>query len=114
MVTPASRKPVVRYMVEHHGISERAACRLAGVSRTGFRYVAKPSSDNVARERLKELAEKYKTYGYLLLHALLKRKCLVVNRKHTYRLYREEGLRAHQEAQTALQDWRRVARTHCD
>ena len=92
MVTPASRKPVVRYMIEHHGISERAACRLAGVSRTGFRYVAKPSSDDVARERLKELAEKYKAYGYLLLHALLKREGLVVNRKHTYRLYREEGL----------------------
>ena len=49
-MTPASRKPVVRYMIEHHGISERAACRLAGVSRTGFRHVAKPSSDDVARE----------------------------------------------------------------
>jgi len=92
VVTPASRKPVVRYMIAHHGLSERAACRLAGVSRTGFRYVVKPSSDDVARERLKELAEKYKAYGYLLLHALLKREGLVVNRKHTYRLYREEGL----------------------
>ena len=92
MVTPASRKPVVCYMIERHGLSERAACRLAGVSRTGFMYVVKPSSDDVARERLKELAEKYKAYGYLLLHALLKREGLVVNRKHTYRLYREEGL----------------------
>ena len=79
-------------MIEHHGISERAACKLAGISRTGFRYTAKPSGADAARERLKELAEKYQAYGYLLLHALLKREGLVVNRKHTYRLYREEGL----------------------
>ena len=92
MVAPASCKPVLRYIIEHHGISERAACKLAGISRTEFRYTAKPSGDNAARERLKELAEKYKAYGYLLLHALLKREGFVVNRKHTYRLYREEGL----------------------
>ena len=80
-------------MIEHHGISERAACKLAGLSRTAFRYSAKPSSDDTARERLKVLAEKYKAYGYLLLRALLKREGMVVNRKHTYRLYREEGLK---------------------
>ena len=79
-------------MIEHHGISERAACKLAGISRTGFRYTAKPPGDDATPERLKELAEKYKAYRYLLLHALLKREGLVVNRKHTYRLYREEGL----------------------
>ena len=64
MVTPASRKPVVRYIMEHHGISERAACKLADVSRTAFRYQAKPSADNAAGERLKELAVKYKARGY--------------------------------------------------
>ena len=79
-------------MIDHHSISERAACRLAGVSRTAFRYTAKQSSDGVARERLKGLSEQYKAYGYLFLHALLKREGLVVNRKYTYRLYREEGL----------------------
>ena len=92
MVTPASRKPVVRHMMVHQGVSERAACKLAGVSRTAFRYQAKPSTDDAAHERLKKLAEKYKAWGYLLLHALLKKEGLVVNRKHTYRLYREEGL----------------------
>ena len=92
MAGPASRKPVVRYVIEHHGISERGGSRLAGVSRTASRYTAKPSSDGVARERLKELAEQYKAYGYLFVHALLKREGLVLNRKHTYRLCREEGL----------------------
>ena len=44
------------------------------------------------RSRLKTLAATLSRYGYLLLHGLLKAEGLVVNRKHTYRLYREEGL----------------------
>ena len=44
------------------------------------------------RERLKELAAQYSRYGYLMLHGLLKAEGLVVNKKHTYRLYTEEGL----------------------
>ena len=44
------------------------------------------------RTRLKELAAQYPRYGYLMLHGLLKGEGLVVNRKHTYRLYTEEAL----------------------
>lgn len=44
------------------------------------------------RNRLRDLAAKYPRYGYLMLHALLKREGLVVNRKRTYRLYTEENL----------------------
>lgn len=68
-MTPAWRKPVVRYLIKYHGTSERVACKLAGVSRTAFRYTAKPSSDDAARKRLKELAEQYKalaTYFFML------------------------------------------------
>jgi len=39
-----------------------------------------------------ELAAKYPRYGYLMLHSLLKRETLVVNRKRTYRIYSEERL----------------------
>lgn len=62
------------------------------ISRTGFRYLPQPAKDGILRERLKQLAAKYPRYGYLLLHALLKNEGLVVNRKHTYRIYCEEGL----------------------
>ncbi len=48
--------------------------------------------DEKARARLKALAAQYPTYGYLLLHGLLKVEGLVKNKKHTYRLYLEEGL----------------------
>lgn len=73
-------------------LSERVACKLAGLSRTMFRYRPKLETDALLRARLKALAAQYPAYGYLLLHGLLKTEGLVVNRKHTYRLYTEEGL----------------------
>lgn len=91
MVKPTGRKQVVLYLIERFNISERSACRLANVSRTAYRYDAKPANDDVLRERLKALAARYSRYGYLMLHGLLKRENLVKNRKHTYRLYTEEG-----------------------
>lgn len=42
--------------------------------------------------RMKQLAEQYPRYGYLMLHELLRREGLVVNRKRTYRLYCDLGL----------------------
>lgn len=92
MVKPAERKPIVSYLIDRFGFSERRACALAQVSRTGFRYEAKGYGDERLRKRLKELAAKYSRYGYLMLHALLKQEGLVVNRKRTYRIYTEEQL----------------------
>ena len=39
-----------------------------------------------------ELASKHNGLGYPMLHGMLKAEQLVVNRKHTYRLYAEEKL----------------------
>ncbi len=36
---------------------------------------------------VKQLAEQYPRYGYLMLHALLRRVGLVVTRKRIYRIY---------------------------
>jgi putative transposase len=92
VVKPADRKPIVVFLMERFGFSQRRACALAQVSRTGFRYKAAGYGDERLRKRLKELAAKYSRYGYLMLHALLKREGLVVSRKRTYRVYTEEGL----------------------
>jgi len=69
-------------MIQYHSISER----------TAYRYKAQKNRDDVLRSRLKELATQQSSYGYLLLHALLKAEELVINRKRTYRIYTEEGL----------------------
>lgn len=67
--------------MQEHKLSERAACRLAGIRRSSFRYKPEPRSDGELRSRLKELAAKQSAYGYLMLHSLLKSEGLVVNKK---------------------------------
>jgi len=62
------------------------------LSRTAFRYKAKKPVDKALRGRLKALAVQYSRYAYMMLHSLLKAEGLVVNKKHTYHLYTEEGL----------------------
>jgi len=79
-------------MKETYQLSERKACNLVGLSRTGCRYIAKPRNDAALRSRLLELATQYPRYGYLMLHWFLKKEGLVINKKRTYRVYIEEGL----------------------
>lgn len=48
--------------------------------------------DKELRERLRELSEERRRFGYRRLHILLKREGWTVNWKKLYRIYREEGL----------------------
>ena len=66
--------------------------------------------DGTLRERLKELARAYPRYGCLMLHALAKAEGVVVNRKRTYRIYREESLQVRRRRRQRLRDGGRVAR----
>ena len=54
----------------------------------------RPIRDADLVKRMKELGEQYPRYGYLMLHELLRREDLLVNRKRTYRLYSELGMQA--------------------
>lgn len=92
MVSPANKKAVVTHIKSTFDLSERRSCELVGLSRSGYRYVARPRDDSVLRSRLLELASRYPRYGFPLLHNLLKHEGLVINHKRTYRLYREEKL----------------------
>lgn len=100
VVTPASRKLVVTHMKVEHHVSERTACQLVGLSRSGYRYLSKPNADRGLKTRLGELATQYPRYGYLILHSLLKQEGLMINKK-TYvpPIYTEGGLKSsYQEA----------------
>lgn len=89
---PANKREVVQHFKLAHKLSERTSCDLVGISRTGFKYKAKPKNDQPVRQRLLELATKHPSYGYLFLHGLLKSEGLVCNKKRTYRIYTELGL----------------------
>jgi len=103
VVKPAGKKQIVNHLIEQHEISERMACQLVGLSRTGYRYTAKQKDDSALRERLKVLATNYSRYGYLLLHGLLKAEGLVINKKRTYRIYTEENLQVRTKKRKKLQ-----------
>ena len=94
---------MARELIDTHSLSERGACHLVGVSRSGFRYRQIARLDDAPRGRLKELAAEYPRYGYLMLHGLLKAEGLVVNRKKTYRLYTEEALQVRIKKRKKLQ-----------
>ena len=91
MVTATQRRRAVDHLKSRR-VSERRACRLAGLSRSVAWYKLKDRDDSVLRQRLKALAERYPRYGYPTLHDMLKTEGHVINHKRTYRVYREEGL----------------------
>ena len=91
MVTAAQRRGAVEHL-KNRRFSERRACRLVGFSRSAAWSRLKGRDDGALRARLKTLAERYPRYGYPTLHDMLKTEGHVINRKRTYRIYREEGL----------------------
>lgn len=100
---PAGRKQAASHLIQRYQLSERVACQLVGISRTGYRYQAKVRDDHVLRARLKLLAAQQSAYGYLLLHGILKAEGLVINKKRTYRIYTEEGLQVRTKRRKKLQ-----------
>lgn len=91
MVTVAERRATVDHPTDRR-YSQRHACRLVGLSRSVAWYRRKGRDHADLRGRLKILAERHPRYGYLTLHEMLKQEGRVINRKRTYRVYREEGL----------------------
>jgi putative transposase len=83
---------VVQFFRADFRVSERRACRVAGVHRTTMRYRSQARDQSPLCQRIKELAAVRVRYGYRRIHVLLRREGWKVNTKRVYRLYREEGL----------------------
>ena len=74
-------------------LSERRACRLAGLSRDAFRHPPEPTvATQALSARIIELAQVRRRFGYRRLHDLLRPEFPDVNHKKIYRLYREANL----------------------
>lgn len=82
----------MREVRQAHGLSERRACGLFGITRWTNRYQSRRDPQLDLRMRLRELAASRVRYGYRRLTVLLKREGRAINAKRVYRLYREEGL----------------------
>ncbi|MBA3896177.1 MAG: transposase [Sphingomonadaceae bacterium] len=75
-----------------HGFSERRACRLIGVNRSAWQYEPLCGKDDAVRERMREIANERRRFGYRRLAILLRREGKGMNLKKVYRLYLEERL----------------------
>ena len=92
MVTPAAKRQAVLHLQATFSVSQRRACDTLYVDRTVIRYQSRRDDDGALREKLRELAHQRRRFGYRRLHILLRRDGIMINRKKTQRLYREEGL----------------------
>lgn len=74
-------------------ISERRACQLVGLSRTVLHYEPSKQPENDAlQQRIVELAQVRRRFGYRRIGALLRREGCTANHKRVLRLYQEAGL----------------------
>ena len=83
-------REAVAHLQACHGMSERRACRVIDADRKSVRYRSTRDDDGSLREKLRELANQRRRFGYRRLHILLRREGVMINRKKTQRLYREE------------------------
>ena len=88
----AQQRAAVQFFRVGFRVSERRACRVAGVARSTCRYRSQARDQSALRVRLRDLAAARVRYGYRRLHVLLQREGWRVNHKRVYRLYRDEGL----------------------
>jgi putative transposase len=73
-------------------MSKRRACRVIAADRTSMGYCTRRGDDGDLREKLRALAQERRRFCYQRLHILLRRDGVLINRKNTQWLYREEGL----------------------
>ena len=83
---------MVTEVMTTHGLSQRRACGLVGITRRTFRRTPGEDHNRQLRQRLRELAEERRRWGCPLLFLMLRREGCQANHKRVERLYREEGL----------------------
>ena len=92
MVSPQVKRQAVDVLREERGLGVTRACGLLSISRSLYGYRSRRPDSGKLRERIGELAAEKRRYGYRRIHVLLRREGWQINRKRTYRLYREAGL----------------------
>jgi putative transposase len=92
MVSPQAKREAVTVLMTERNFGVTRACGLRRISRALYRYQSRRPEPSGLRERIDELAALKRRYGYRRIHVLLRREGWRVNRKLTYRLYREAGL----------------------
>ena len=89
---PAVKRRAVQYVQARYDYSQRRACRVLDCNRMTARHESVRREDPEVLERLKQLADENRSWGYRMLWASLRNENFMVNHKRVYRLYKEEKL----------------------
>jgi putative transposase len=92
MVSPQVKREAVMALMNERSFGVTRACGLVQISVSLYRYRSRRADCAQLRERICDIAAVKRRYGYRRVHILLRREGWSVNRKLTYRLYREAGL----------------------
>lgn len=91
-MTPDAKREAVAHVVVVYGVSQRRACDVLAVDRSGVRYRSIRPDDAAERAAMKAVAAERRRFGYRRIHIMLERQGIVMNLKKLRRLYREERL----------------------
>jgi len=86
------KRDAVAHLQARLGLSERRACKIVGADRKMIRYQSIRPPETELRQRLRNLANERRRFGYRRLFVLLRRDGEPSGINRIYRLYREEGL----------------------
>ena len=91
-MSPQARLEQVAFLSEH-GLSQRRACGLIGVARSGVTNQHRmPVKDAPALAAMKRLSDRYPRYGYRRIRIFLQREGLNMSPSRTERLWRQAKL----------------------
>jgi transposase InsO family protein len=91
VVKAPARRELVRHLTGH-GLSERHALRVIGMSASAYRYQPMPDRNQTLREQIVVLAQRHRRYGAGMIYLKLRQAGQPVNHKRVERLYAEAGL----------------------
>lgn len=97
MVSPQARRGQVAWLC-HGGLSQRRACGLLGIARSGMSYLLRqPAKDAPVIEAMHRLSSQYPRYGYRRVRIFLAREGMTMSPGRAERLWRKAQLQVPQK-----------------
>lgn len=97
MVSPQARREQVALLC-NGGLSQRRACGLLGVARSGMSYVLRqPAKDAPVIDAMRRLSGQYPRYGYRRVRIFLRREGMTMSPGRAERLWRKAKLQLPQK-----------------
>ena len=104
-------RELARWMMEGFWTSAKRVCEVVRLPRSTWLYHSRRVEPVALNQRIRDIARTRTRYGYLRIHAVLRREGWLVNRRRVYRLCREMGLqRRHKLPKRRVQAKLREAR----